>query len=175
MDLGSIMLILALALGVGIYISLPLTRHSATEKLIANTKTTDDVDHKRSALLAERDRVLTALQELDFDQALGKIPAEDYPEQRSELLASGASVLRQLDEIEPAGSNGASAEDRIEVAVAQRRGEIRRAASNGNDDLEMAIAARRRERSEKTAGFCPKCGKPVQNSDIFCAHCGATL
>jgi len=175
MDLGSIMLILALALGVGIYISLPLTRHSATEKLVASNKTTDDVDHKRSALLAERDRVLTALQELDFDQALGKIPAEDYPEQRSELLTSGAAVLRQLDEIEPAGSNGASAEDRIEVAVAQRRGELRRTASNGNDDLEMAIAARRRERTEKTAGFCPKCGKPVQSSDIFCAHCGATL
>jgi len=175
MDLGSIMLILALALGVGIYISLPLTRHSATEKLVSSKKSTDDVDHKRSALLAERDRVLTALQELDFDQALGKIPAEDYPEQRTELLTSGAAVLRQLDEIEPAGGTGASAEDRIEVAVAQRRGEVRRVASNGNDDLEMAIAARRRVRTEKTAGFCPKCGKPVQSSDIFCAHCGASL
>lgn len=175
MDLGSIMLILALALGVGIYISLPLTRHSAAEKLIASKQPSDDVDHKRSSLLAERDRVLTALQELDFDQALGKIPVEDYPEQRTELLKAGADVLRQLDEIEPAGSQGGSAEDRIEVAVAQRRGELRRAASNGNDDLEMAIAARRRERTEKTAGFCPKCGKPVQSSDVFCARCGASL
>lgn len=175
MDLGSIMLILALALGVGIYISLPLTGRRATEKLITSTKSADDVDHKRSTLLAERDRVLTALQELDFDQALGKIPAEDYPEQRTALLTSGASVLRQLDEIEPANGNGSSPEDRIESAVAQRRGEIRRAASNGNDDFEMAIATRRRERQEKTAGFCPKCGKSVQSSDIFCAHCGTTL
>src|SRR3989304_4993888 len=96
MDLGSIMLILALALGVGIYISLPLTRHSAAEKLVSSNKSIDDVDHKRSALLAERDRVLTALQELDFDQALGKIPAEDYPEQRTALMTSGAAVLLQL-------------------------------------------------------------------------------
>ena len=175
MDLGSIMLILALALGVGIYISLPLTRHSAAEKLVSSNKSIDDVDHKRSALLAERDRVLTALQELDFDQALGKIPAEDYPEQRTALMTSGAAVLRQLDEIEPTGGSAASAEDRIEVAVTQRRGEIRRSASNGNDDLEMAIAARRRDRQEKTAGFCPKCGKAVLSSDIFCARCGTTL
>lgn len=175
MDLGSIMLILALALGVGIYISLPLTRHSAAEKLVASKKSSDDVDHKRSALLAERDRVLTALQELEFDQALGKIPAEDYPGQRTALMTTGAAVLRQLDEIEPVASNGGTPEDRLEVAVAQRRGEVRRAASNGNDELEMAIAARRRARQEKTAGFCPKCGKAVQSSDIFCANCGATL
>ncbi|NJD58819.1 MAG: hypothetical protein C3F13_06135 [Anaerolineales bacterium] len=29
--------------------------------------------------------------------------------------------------------------------------------------------------SEKAAGFCPKCGKPVHASDRFCPKCGATL
>ncbi len=175
MDLGSVMLILALALGVGIYISLPLTHHTASEKLVANQKSADDIDHKRSALLAERDRVLTALQELDFDQALGKIPAEDYPVQRTALMTSGADVLRQLDQLDPGNGSGSSAEDRLEAAVAARRTDVRRIANNGMDDLELAIAARRRERQEKSAGFCPKCGNPAQNSDVFCSRCGATL
>ena len=33
--------------------------------------------------MAERDRVINSLQELDFDFKLGKIPEEDYPVQRS--------------------------------------------------------------------------------------------
>lgn len=175
MDLGSVMLILALALGVGLFVSLPFTSHKATEKLVADQKTADDLDHQRSTLLAEHDRVLTALQELEFDQALGKIPAEDYPVQRAVLMKSGAEVLRQLDTLQPEKTNGISVEDRLEAEVASRRVEGRRAPSNGDDDIERAIAARRRERQEKSGGFCPKCGSPVLNSDVFCARCGNTL
>ena len=36
-------------------------------------------EHELSALMAERDRVINSLQELDFDFKLGKIPEEDYP------------------------------------------------------------------------------------------------
>jgi predicted amidophosphoribosyltransferase len=42
-----------------------------------------------------------------------------------------------------------------------------------DDALEAIIASRRRERSEKAGGFCPKCGRPVQKSDYFCPRCGA--
>lgn len=175
MDLGSIMLILALALGVGIFITLPFTWQNAGEKLVADQKASDNLDHTRSSLLAERDRVLTALQDLDFDQALGKIPAEDYPVQRAALVNAGAEVLRQLDQLEPEKAGEHSAEDRLEAAVAARRADLRRSPSNGDDDLEMAIAARRRDRQDKSAGFCPKCGNPVLSSDVFCARCGNTL
>ena len=175
MDPGSIMLILALALGVGIFISQPLARHSSDEKLVADQKTADQQDHLRSSLLAERDRILTALQELDFDQALGKIPAEDYPVQRAALMATGVDVLRQLDQLEPVSSSQSSVEYRLEAAVATRRADLRRVPSNGDDELELAIAARRRERREKSGGFCPKCGNPVATSDVFCSHCGNTL
>lgn len=175
MDLGSVMLILALALGVGIFISLPLTRHDAAEKLVVDQAMADSTDHIRSSLLAERDRVLTALQELDFDQALGKIPAEDYPVQRAALMGSGAEILRKLDELIPEKSMAGSAEDRLEAAVAARRADTRRAPSNGDDSLELAIAARRRERQDRSGGFCPKCGNPVLSSDKFCSRCGKTL
>jgi ribosomal protein S27AE len=29
--------------------------------------------------------------------------------------------------------------------------------------------------SEGNGAFCPQCGEPVQASDQFCRHCGATL
>lgn len=175
MDLGSVMLILALALGVGIFVSLPFTHHDVKKKLVADNAGLNSSDHLRSSLLAERDRVLVALQELDFDQALGKIPAEDYPVQRAALMSSGADILRQLDELQPEISNGISAEDRLEAAVAARRADMRRAPSNGDDSIEQAIAARRRERQDRSGGFCPSCGSPVLNSDKFCSRCGFTL
>lgn len=175
MDIGSILMLAAVVLGVAVYIGGPFIR-SPRARVTAHHLDTPQ-DHIRSALLAERDRVLTALQELDFDHALGKIPEEDYPTQRMALLQSGAEVLRKLDEMEPA-SGRASAESRLEAAVAARRADARREANPAAvpaDELEAQIAARRRAREEKSAGFCPKCGKPVQKSDAFCPRCGAPL
>jgi predicted amidophosphoribosyltransferase len=37
------------------------------------------------------------------------------------------------------------------------------------------LAARRRARQDKSAGFCPQCGSPVQKSDLFCPRCGKAL
>ncbi|GIV65158.1 MAG: hypothetical protein KatS3mg046_418 [Bellilinea sp.] len=79
MDVGSVLLILALALLVGMILTQPFMRIKETEKLIQERKTSQEKDHLRSALLAEQERVLSALQELEFDYTLGKIPAEDYP------------------------------------------------------------------------------------------------
>jgi len=44
-----------------------------------------------------------------------------------------------------------------------------------DDDLESMIAARRKTRKEKSAGFCPKCGKPILVSDRFCPSCGKAI
>ncbi len=49
--------------------------------------------NERNSLLAERERLLSALSELDFDHSLGKIPAEDYPNQRIEHAPAHAEVL----------------------------------------------------------------------------------
>lgn len=195
MDLvASLFLILAVALLVGLYISRPLVnRRSANEKLIRPAA--EEKEIRRSTLLAERDRVLTALQDLEFDYTLGKIPAEDYPVQRVELLSKGANTLRALDEL--AGSaTAASAEDRVEAAVAARRADaavrsarqveaavvgaparagVRRPPAAGEDDIEGLVAARRQARQEKAGGFCPKCGRPVAKSDKFCSRCGALV
>lgn len=181
MDIGSIFLILGLLVVVGIFISRPFFERQA--------KPVTQAEHQRSALLAERDRIINALQELDFDHAMGKLPEEDYPAQRALLLQQGADVLRQLDAFEPAVQRGAlseEAEARLEAAIAARRGEVslpvgangssvRTVAASPDDALEVLIAGRRRTRKEKAAGFCPQCGNPVQVSDRFCPKCGTTL
>ncbi len=177
-DLGSIFLIIALALLVGLFVSRPFLTRATTVQLVEQKRQVDvQADHERSALLAERDRLLTALQELDFDNTLGKIPAEDYPMQRAELLTAGAEVLRKLDEIEQTLPSS-SAEERLEQAAAAHRADARqrpRLPAADQDDLEAIIAARRRARQEKSAGFCPKCGRPLQQSDKFCSGCGASI
>ena len=183
MEIGSIFLILALLLVVGLFVSRPFFDHK-NERLISAT---DQVDHERSALLAERDRVLTALWELDFDFTLGKIPEEDYPSQRSALLHHGANLLRQIDALQPEVEAG-DAEARLEAAIAARRMALgsATAGANGNagfvapaarppaqdDEFEVMLANRRRVRQEKASGFCPQCGQPVQKSDRFCPKCG---
>jgi hypothetical protein len=171
MDLGSIFLILALLILVGLYVGRPFFEHKGVNV------SREERDH--SSLLAERDRILAALQELDFDHTMGKIPEEDYPTQRAMLLKKGADILRALEaqqDQKDAKKEQAmlkamvtAGESAVPVPVA--------VGANGkespDDDLEVLIASRRRSRSEKTGGFCPQCGGPLQKSDVFCPKCGA--
>lgn len=190
MDLGSLFLILALVIFVALFISRPIFegRRSRRVESAGELGSSAKLELEHSALLAERDRVLNSLQELDFDFAMGKIPEEDYPIQRSILVKRGAEVLQRLDSFEsPDQGSGrfGDATDRLETAIAARRSQlgITIAASNGrkgrpgspDDSLEAQIAARRRQRREKAAGFCPQCGEPVQRSDRFCPKCGTRL
>jgi hypothetical protein len=177
MDIGSIFLILALLIPVAIYISRPFMEHSYT----SGNHPENDI----SNLLAERDQVVATIQELDDDYNLGKIPSENYPTQRLTLLQNGAEILRKIDDQQLAPAN-MTAEDRLEAAIVAHRlfldtnhSPVRK---NGNavppvpdDDLEQRIASRRRSMQGKAGGFCPKCGRPVQEADRFCPRCGATL
>ena len=172
MELGALFLVLAVGLAVSLFVSQPFLQRRA-RKITAEA-------HEISALMAERDRVINALQELDFDFNLKKIPAEDYPVQRAELLQKGADILKKLDDLTPASqpaSNGNAAADRIELAVAARRADLSAAPAGvrDDDDVEALIATRRSARKEKSGGFCPRCGKPILVSDRFCPHCGKSI
>ena len=197
MDIGAIFLILAVIILVGLILSRPFTDRLPNR---ASASTPPDAgEYERANLLAEYDRQLNALQEMDFDHRMGKIPEEDYPQQRQALLASAVELLHRLEasggtaapapavpaadetgaesapSVPPAaqtGDNGKSAAERVAAALIARRKET---TLTGGDDLEALIAARRRTRQEKASGFCPTCGKPVQESDRFCPKCGARL
>ena len=200
MDIAAIFLTLAILILVAMYLYAPLARRYA--------RPATEEEHELSALMAERDRVINSLQELDFDFNLGKIPSEDYPAQRTNLLQKGAEVLRKLDLLnsdrisnsEPDREGAQSttdssrqkgkrpavacspviasqtAEDRIEQAIAARRADTSIGRRELTDDkIESMISARRLKRKGKSAGFCPKCGKPVLVTDRFCPACGKAL
>jgi hypothetical protein len=195
MDIGSILMLLALVILVGLYISQPLLSRKAA---IGNAQSSK-LDHDLSTLLAEKERILEALEELDNDHELGKIPEEEYPLQRAEMMKKGADILRQIDglQLKPVREDiGAG----IEAAITARRGAsslkfesqatVRNTGGDGSgqvmerlingsteieDDLEVRIASRRRERQSKSGGFCPQCGNPLHTSDHFCPKCGKPL
>jgi hypothetical protein len=172
MDIGSIFLILAVLVPVVLFIARPLMERRATEVTAE--------EHHYSTLLAERDRILTALKELDFDYTLGKIPDDVYPEQRTSLLQRGADVLRQIDEYEGITVDN-DRDDRIEAATTAAKSAVKSSvfATDPDDELEALIANRRRSHKEngqpKTGGFCPQCGNCVQEEDQFCPKCGNSL
>ncbi len=156
MDLAAILFLIALLLAVSLYLVTPLMNN----RTVRRREDSQEV----SSLLAERERLLNALQELDFDFQLGKIPEEDYPEQRADLLRRGAEVLKKLDSL------GAS-----RPLLVPQKASAAPGAELSDDQIESMLAARRRARKTKAAGFCPRCGKSILITDQFCPHCGKAL
>jgi hypothetical protein len=174
MEIGSIFLLLAVLLLASLFVARPffegrrMTAVSADEQAL-------------SALMADRDRLILTLQELEFDHVLHKIPAEDYPTMRADLMQKAADVLRQLDAFQ-AKSAPTDAESRLEAVIAARRADAapsaRKSASidpTTDDSIEAMIAARKASRKEKSGGFCAKCGKAILVTDHFCPNCGQSL
>ncbi len=169
MEISAIFFLIALLLLVSVYLYAPFMERARRVSILESQEV--------SALMAERDRIINSLQELDFDHKLGKIPAEDYPDQRAELLQKGTDVLKKLD----AASLHDSASDekvtaRIEKAASARRADSSaKAVKVSDDEIESMLAARRKNQKGKSAGFCPKCGKAVLVEDRFCPSCGKSL
>jgi NADH pyrophosphatase NudC (nudix superfamily) len=168
MELTAIFFSLAVLIIVGIYLYAPFMERRA--------RRVTEEEHELSALMAERDRIINSLQELDFDFKLGKIPEDDYPTQRASLLQKGAEILKKIDSLAPQLVSTPDTEARLEKAIAARRADgAVVAAPVTDDDLEAMVSARRRSRTKKSAGFCPRCGKPVMVTDRFCPACGKSL
>jgi len=168
MELTAIFFSLAVLILVGIYLYAPFMERRA--------RRVTEEEHELSALMAERDRVINSLQELDFDFKLGKVPEDDYPAQRTSLLHKGADILRKIDSFAPQTVSAQDTEARLERAIAARRADASMAKVEvSDDDLESLISSRRKTRTNKSAGFCPKCGKAVMVTDRFCPSCGKSL
>ena len=101
------------------------------------------------------------LQELDMDHTMGKILTEDYDVQRPGLVAKGAQILRELDQL------GA-----LDATTAKPNGQE---GQDLDDVIEAEIMRRRKKISEKPAEFCSQCGNPLQAGDRFCTSCGAKI
>jgi rubrerythrin len=88
------------------------------------------------------------LRDLESDLVTGKIGETDYSEQKQVLEREALMLL------------------------AQKESRLKAQNSNEQKDVEELIQDRRLERLERSAGFCSKCGQPLQRSDQFCPSCG---
>lgn len=151
MDIGSVLIALALALAVAAYLVRPFLERRG--------QTVTEEDHEVSMLLAERDRILSSLQDLEMDRTMGKILEEDYEIQRQALVQKGAGILRRLDDL------------RVSDDAAGDRG----SATSLEEEIEAEIESLRRTRGDVERRFCPSCGRSVEPEDRFCTHCGEPL
>jgi rubrerythrin len=145
MDAGSLFFLLAILLVVLIVITQPFYRPAATQQAGANQGndgTGDDPEYQS---------ILRAIRELNADYEQGKLNEADHAAQRA-LLEDQAIQRLQLKELTL--SDAATATPDVER------------------EIEQMIQSRRMTREEQTAGFCPRCGKPVKKSDQFCPSCG---
>lgn len=152
MDLTAILIGMAIALLAGTFIVRPLAdqRHERLE--IA--------DHRLSSLQADQDRILTLIEELDLDHAVGKVLDKDYHVERSRLMRQGAENLKVMDELmrdSPLADEPGGRERSLE------------------DELEASVAKYRRSMSHTGHDFCGNCGEQILIGDRFCVACGTKL
>lgn len=171
MELSAILIGVVLLASVVYFVSHPLlpTKHLAKA---------GDVD--AFSLEAQRESLYTQIKELDLDHATGKVNDADYVPLRAELVAQAADVLKKIDGVgtaAPAPLPLTAQTDDVEALIAARRKTRPASAAKPADaDVEAAIAARRRTVTPAvSAPTCPKCGKPINAGDAFCAKCGTAL
>jgi rubrerythrin len=154
MEIGSLLVTLAIAIIVVGYVARPLI----DDRGIA----VSDSDRRLSSLQAQRDQILNVLQELEMDHTMGKISPEDYREQRSSLVAQGARVLRELDLV-----SGVA----LELDGEMRHPDL--ISEKLEEQIEAAVLKRRAVKSEIEYNYCSKCGSALELGDRFCPRCGA--
>lgn len=120
------------------------------------------------ALQARRDNLLREIKDLEFDRRMGKIERDEHDATRAELAAQAKAVLRQIEALN------------AEKSPPKRARPSAPETSNRHLDLEIEseilIARARSRRAENqnadTRWHCD-CGRTMQDSDAFCAACGA--
>jgi hypothetical protein len=91
------------------------------------------------------------LQDLETAFASGQLEEADYAHQRGQIS----------QEVEQSRAELTSLEHEFPA--------------EGQEVIESMISYRRQQRAERSAGFCVKCGAPLQMSDQFCPKCGLKL
>ena len=118
-----------------------------------------DSSGRYDALLAERERLYSSIEELDLALELEKISSDDHTQSRTLLLNQAALILTQLDKI------GGKPKKQRKMDKS----------SDTDDQMEQMIKVRRETLKKDKSAICPHCDEPVESSDQFCRKCGETL
>ena len=109
---------------------------------------------------------LTALKEIEFDRATGKLSENDYQELKARYTDAALAALRA----ESAGAGNGP--DDVEAMIAGRVRSLRSARASTPSPAPACPACG--PRPEPDAVFCSSCGFRL-TAPASCGHCGATL
>ncbi len=87
------LIILLVTAAVGVFVCLPFLRAEADNKKISPPIKDDEREHWQSNLEA----LLSRIEELEQDKALGRIGGGDYDVERERLLVESAQLLKKLE------------------------------------------------------------------------------
>ena len=158
MEIPSIFIGLALLAAALAYISLPFRQKQLKSPNSAHAQTQSE---------GQREVILSALRDLDFDFKTGKISEEDYTPLRIQLVAEAARYI-ETEEKE---------EQQLEALIQTRRAAQRTSSACQHCGAPMRADQRFCSKCGSAANneFCPSCGKEIHAGDLFCASCGTKL
>jgi hypothetical protein len=151
MEFSSLLIVIFIFILSGIFILRPF--------LVEEKSTKRSGSARIDPLVAEKERLLLAIEELDLEFELEKISSQEYNRNRDILLSEAAEVIKQLDKYQKTGSGKKKASAPPET----------------DDNLERMIHQRRLQLRGEKSLKCPKCGKAVDKGAQFCSHCGEAL
>lgn len=163
--------ILAMAVGVAIFIALPFLKDRLKEESQHGKNTFGvTLEEELKRLHAQKESLYTALKEFDFDYNMGKLSKEDYEELKSRYTAQAVEVLKDIDSMEQR-ADVPDLDDEIEKEIRAARG-----ANLTDDELEKEILKARKSHVEEVSELtCADCGNECKSDDRFCSRCGAKL
>jgi hypothetical protein len=165
MNIGAILVGLALLVLVAAYVARPLFERQAGGD---NGRTASG--RPRAQLATRRDAIYALIRELDADHQTGKVNEEDYRAQRERYVTEGVALLKRLDALSGEGSFDGSTElTEVKLKTSGR--------AVLETEIEAAVLALRQARAptNQLTNFCTQCGHPADPEDSFCSQCGASL
>lgn len=135
---GTVLAVAALA-----FVLYPLFFGAATVRQVPAA-----VPVRRDGTNADEDIAVSALREIEFDRATGKLSDADYAELKERYTRAALAAMRR---------------ERSAVAVGEYRPPV-------EDEVEAAVRAYRASHRE-----CPTCGPRPEADAVFCSNCGQYL
>ena len=151
MEIGSVLIVLLLFFLSGVFVLRPFLLKTESKGRAGTTV--------RDSLVAEKERLLQAIEEVDLEFELEKISSAEHTRSRDLLMVEAAGVLTELDKL----PKSKSAKKKKTAPV------------QGEDVLEKMVADRRKQLNSDQSVKCPHCDEPVEKGAQFCSHCGGAL
>lgn len=176
MSVGSLLLGATLVVLVALFLARPL--------LLSNARFGR---HKslRQDLQAQKEAILAQIEVLEFDFETGTIPEEDYRQQRQQMVAEAAEILKNLDDLSAKNElyTPDKTDSEIEATIArlrQRQSPPRpvaapypvNAAPKPKTQTPVPAVVEASDPANGRVKFCSRCGQGVEEGDNFCAFCG---